>query len=340
MRKYNVAIVGATGAVGQEMLSILSDSDFPIEHIKLLASDKSLGSSLYYKNDELPVDVLDSDKFDGIDICFFAAGQHISLEFAEKAAKGGSVVIDLSGVFDDKPDIPLVVSGVNSEDIGNYNNNGIIASPSCTAALSSIVLQAIEKRYGLKRVVISTYQSVSEIGIAAADELMRQTEAWFEFKYDKAQSNIINKKIAFNCVPFVGDAGYANSTKEEDRAVSNLKRLLNLTGVGLNITCVLTPVFRGHAQSLNVETQEPIEIKNIAGLLNSINGCKVVDNIKKLEYSTAIDIVGKDELYVSRIKKDSFLDNSFNAWIVSDNLRKGSALNAVEIAKILIKDYL
>ncbi len=340
MREYNVAVVGATGAVGEEMILTLEQRNFPVKKLRPLASDRSIGKTVKFKGESISVEVLDKDSFKGIDIALFSAGGSISAKFAPIAAESGAIVIDNTSYFRMDKDVPLVVPEVNADDITFYKNRGIIANPNCSTIQMVVALKPILDNYGIKRVVVSTYQATSGAGRKAMEELVEQTKAWFEFKFDECKPVKIPKIIAFNCVPHIDvffDNGY---TKEEMKMINETRKIFHRPKLPVTATCVRVPVFRGHSESINVETEKPFDLNDIRKLLDQAPGCKVVDNPEKLEYPTPIEASGKDETFIGRIRRDESLENGLNLWVVSDNLRKGAALNAVQIAEILVKEYL
>ncbi|AEA34075.1 aspartate-semialdehyde dehydrogenase [Hippea maritima] len=340
MKEYAVAVVGATGAVGEEMVFTLEQRNFPVKSLRPLASERSIGKTVRFKGEDIPVEVLDKNSFKGIDIALFSAGGSISKQFAPIAAESGAIVVDNTSHFRMDKDIPLVVPEVNPDDVAMYKNRGIIANPNCSTIQMVVALKPILDNYGIKRIVVSTYQATSGAGKKAMEELVEQTKAWFEFKYDECKPNKIPKRIAFNCVPHIDvffDDGY---TKEEVKMINETRKIFHKPGLPVTATCVRVPVFRGHSESVNVETEKPFDLNEVRELLNKSPGCKVVDNPANLEYPTAIDAAGKDETFIGRIRRDESVENGLNLWVVSDNLRKGAALNAVQIAEILIKEYL
>ncbi len=340
MKEYNVAVVGATGAVGEEMVLTLEQRGFPVKNLKPLASERSIGKTVKFKGEEIPVEVLDKDSFKGVDIALFSAGGSVSGKFAPIAAESGAIVIDNTSYFRMEKDVPLVVPEVNPDDIAFYKNRGIIANPNCSTIQMVVALKPILDNYGIKRIVVSTYQATSGAGRKAMDELVEQTKAWFEFKFDECKPNKIPKIIAFNCVPHIDvffDNGY---TKEEMKMINETRKIFHMPELPVTATCVRVPVFRGHSESVNVETERPFELDEVRKILDSAPGCKVVDNPENLEYPTPLEASGKDETFIGRIRRDESVENGLNLWVVSDNLRKGAALNAVQIAEILIKEYL
>ncbi len=338
MRKYRVAVVGATGAVGNEMISILEERKFPVGELTLLASERSLGKELEFKGKSYPVQVLGEDSFEGIEIGLFSAGGSISQKFAPFAARAGCVVIDNTAAFRYEPDIPLVVPEVNPEKVAEYKTRGIIANPNCSTIQMVVALKPIHDAARIKRIVVSTYQSVSGTGKKAMDELIDQTRALLSFKDPVAK--VYPHQIAFNCLPQIDvfmDNGY---TKEEMKMVWETKKIFGDDSMAVTATTVRVPVLRCHSESVNIETEKKISAAEVKELLKKAPGVVVVDDPGKKEYPLAIHAAGKDATYVGRIREDESIPKGINLWIVSDNLRKGAALNAVQIAEIYIRDYL
>ncbi len=340
MKEYNVAVVGATGAVGEEMILTLEQRNFPVKNLRPLASERSIGKTVKFKGEEIPVEVLDKDSFKGVDIALFSAGGSISGKFAPIAAESGAIVVDNTSYFRMEKDVPLVVPEVNPDDIAMYKNRGIVANPNCSTIQMVVALKPILDHYGIKRIVVSTYQATSGAGRKAMEELVEQTRAWFEFKFDECKPVKIPKVIAFNCVPHIDvffDNGY---TKEEMKMINETRKIFHKPDLPVTATCVRVPVFRGHSESVNVETEKPFDLDEVRRMLDEAPGCKVIDDPKNLGYPTPIEASGKDETFIGRIRRDESVENGLNLWVVSDNLRKGAALNAVQIAEILIRDYL
>ena len=338
MRKYSVAVVGATGAVGNEMIRILEERNFPVGELKLLASERSFGKELTFKRKDYPVDVLNEDSFEGVEIGLFSAGGSISERFAPFATDAGCVVVDNTSAFRMDPDIPLVVPEVNPEEIGMYRTKGIIANPNCSTIQMVVALKPIHDVARIKRIVVSTYQAVSGTGKAAIEELVEQTRALLNF--EKPKVNVYPHRIAFNCLPQIDlflDNGY---TKEEMKMVDETRKIMNDPYMAVTATTVRVPVFYGHSESVNIETERKITADEVRELLSDAPGVTVVDNPDKGEYPLATDSAGKDDTFVGRIREDESIANGINMWIVSDNIRKGAALNTVQIAEILIRDYL
>jgi aspartate-semialdehyde dehydrogenase len=338
MKTFNVAVVGATGAVGNEMIRILEERNFSVGRLKLLASERSLGKSLEYKGKYIPVDVLNENSFGGIQIGLFSAGGSISEKFAPIAAKAGCVVVDNTSAFRMVPDIPLVVPEVNPEEIGQYKNKGIIANPNCSTIQMVVALKPIHDAVRIKRIVVSTYQAVSGTGKKAIEELSLQTQAILNGLEPAVK--VYPHQIAFNCLPQIDvflDNGY---TKEEMKMVNETKKIMNEPSMAVTATTVRVPVFYCHSESVNIETERKITPAEVKQLLAKSPGIKVLDDPSQRLYPLAIHVAGKDDTYVGRIREDESITNGINLWIVSDNLRKGAALNAVQIAEILIRDYL
>ncbi|MBF0450602.1 MAG: aspartate-semialdehyde dehydrogenase [Candidatus Magnetomorum sp.] len=337
-KQVNVAIAGATGAVGNQMIQCLEERNFPLKSLKLLASERSAGRKIRFKGDNLTVETLTKDSFKGVDVAIFSAGGTPSKIFAPAAADAGCVVVDNSSAWRMDPDIPLVVPEANPHAIAGYKTKGIIANPNCSTIQMIVPLVVLHREYGIKRIVVSTYQAVSGTGKKAIDELHDQTRSLLNFlKYD---ATVYPHQIAFNCLPHIDvflDNGY---TKEEMKMVNETRKILEDDTIGVTATTVRVPVFYGHSESVNVETQKHISAADYRELLKTQPGIKVVDNPSKNEYPLALDAAGQDLTLVGRIRDDESIENGINMWIVADNIRKGAATNAVQIAEILVKDYL
>ena len=338
VKSYNVAVVGATGVVGNEMIRILEERKFPVRNLTLLASERSAGKKLKFRGKFVPVYVLNEKSFSGIDIGLFSAGGSISERFAPIAAASGCVVIDNTSAFRMVPDIPLVVPEVNRKAIGMYKNKGIIANPNCSTIQMVLVLKPIHDAVRVRRVVVSTYQAVSGTGKEAIEELLKQTKALLSGR--KPAVKVYPHRIAFNCLPHIDvflDNGYS---KEEMKMVNETKKILGDPTIAVTATTVRVPVLFGHSESVNIETEKKISAREVRRILSHAPGVKVVDDLKKNKYPLPIDAAGKDDTFVGRIREDESIENGINMWIVSDNLRKGAALNAVQIAELLVRDYL
>ncbi len=338
MKSFNVAVVGATGAVGNEMIKILEERNFPVAKLLLLASERSLGKSLEYKGRSLPVEVLKEDSFTDVRIGLFSAGGSVSERFAPLAARAGCVVVDNTSAFRMVPDIPLVVPEVNPEAISQYKHKGIIANPNCSTIQMVVALKPIHDAVRIKRIVVSTYQAVSGTGKKAIEELSNQTRSLLGMREPVVK--VYPHRIAFNCLPQIDvflDNGY---TKEEMKMVNETKKIMNDDSIAVTATTVRVPVFYAHSESINIETERKISAAEVRDLLAKAPGVKVVDDPKNRAYPLAINAAGRDETFVGRIREDESIANGINIWVVSDNLRKGAALNAVQIAEILVRDYL
>ncbi len=338
MKKYSVAVVGATGLVGGEMIRTLEQRNFPVGELTLLASERSLGKALVFQGREYPVKILDDNSFKGIEIGLFSAGGSISERFAPIAAREGCVVIDNTSAFRMDPDIPLVVPEVNPEDIGQYRNRGIIANPNCSTIQMLVALKPIHDAVKIKRIVVSTYQAVSGTGKEAVEELVAQTRALMNMTEPVIE--VYPHRIAFNCLPHIDvflDNGY---TKEEMKMVNETKKIFKDPNIAVTATTVRVPVFYGHSESVNIETERKITANQVRELLENAPGVAIVDDPSTLKYPLASDAAGKDDTFVGRIREDESIANGINMWVVSDNIRKGAALNAVQIAEKLITEYL
>lgn len=338
MKTFNVAVVGATGLVGGEMIRILEERNFPVKNLKLLASERSLGKTLTFRGKEYPVEVLDENSFEGVEIGLFSAGGSISEKFAPIAAQAGCVVIDNTSAFRMDPDCPLVVPEVNPEAIAQYTRKGIIANPNCSTIQMVVALKPIHDAAVIRRIVVSTYQAVSGTGKEAVEELVDQTKALLNMK--EPEINVYPHRIAFNCLPHIDiffDNGY---TREELKMVNETKKIMNDQSIAVTATTVRVPVFYGHSEAVNIETERKITVEEVRTLLSTAPGVTVVDNPALAEYPLASDAAGKDDTFVGRIREDESIEKGINMWIVSDNIRKGAALNTIQIAEILIREYL
>ena len=329
----NIAIVGATGNVGRKILEVLEKKELSIDRLYLVASSKSAGTKIKFKGEEHEVFDLENFDFSKARVTFFAAGGKVSEKFAEKASKS-SLVIDNSSFFRMDPDVPLIVPQVNSNDLNNIKKN-IIANPNCSTAQLVIALKPLHDLYKIKRLVVSTYQSVSGGGKAPMDELIEQTKSVLNNK--KVESKNFTKQIAFNVIPHIDEFSDDGYTKEELKMTQETKKILG-EKIDLTATCVRIPVSISHSESVNIEFERPFVLDKIRKELDNFEGCKVIDQRTDGGYSTPIEATGKDETFISRIREDKTIKNGLNLWIVSDNLLRGAALNAVEIAENLIKN--
>jgi aspartate-semialdehyde dehydrogenase len=337
-RKYNIAVAGATGAVGGAMLDVLERRNFPINELRLLASERSVGKKLKFKGQDVDVGLLSKDAFDGIDVALFSAGASRSIEFAPAAVGAGAVVVDNSSGFRMDEDIPLVVPEVNSHAIAQYKNRGIIANPNCSTIQMMVALKPIHDQAKIKRIVVSTYQAVSGTGAKAIAELDEQVKSYAAGK--TLVSSVYPHQIAFNCLPHIDTFLENGYTKEEMKMVNETRKIFEDPAIGVTATAVRVPVFYGHSESVNVETEEKITAAEVMNLLLSAPGIKVVDEPQKNIYPLATDCEGNFDTLVGRIRDDDTIANGINLWVVSDNILKGAALNAVQIAEIVTRDYL
>jgi len=329
----NIAIVGATGNVGRKTLEVLEKKELSIDNLFLVASSRSTGKKINFKGKEHKVLDLENFDFSKVKIAFFAAGGEISKKFAQKAAKN-CLVIDNSSYYRMDPEVPLIVPQVNSDDLKNINKN-IIANPNCSTIQLVIALKPLHDLFAIKRIVVSTYQSVSGGGKAPMDELIEQTKLVLDNK--KVKSKNFTKQIAFNVIPHIdvfSDDGY---TKEELKMTNETKKILD-DKINLTATCVRLPVLVSHSESVNIEFEKPYSLEKVREALDNFEGCKVIDDRTDGGYSTPLEAEGKVETFISRIREDKTIKNGLNLWIVSDNLLRGAALNAVEIAEALIKN--
>lgn len=326
---YNIAIVGATGNVGRKLLEILEERNFPIKNLYLFASKKSVGSKLKFKGREILVEEtrIDNIKNKKIDFALFSAGGNVSLKFAKDFLSIGAIVIDNSSAYRMDKNVPLVVPEVNPEDI--RWNKGIVANPNCSTIQAMLPLKILQDNYGLKRIVFSTYQAVSGAGMEGITDLENGLKGIKpkKFPYD----------IAGNCIPQIDiflDNGY---TKEEVKMIEETKKILHNNDLKVTSTCVRVPVINSHSESINIELASSFDLKEVIQLFKNTKGIKVYDDIKELKYPTPLTVSGKDDIYIGRIRRDFSIENGLNLWIVADNIRKGAALNAVQIAELLIR---
>jgi len=337
-KKASVAIAGATGAVGNQMLKCLEEREFPVASIKLLASHRSAGREIRFRGELLTVEELTEESFKNVDIALFSAGAGTSKDFAPIAAQDCCVVIDNSSAWRMDPEVPLVVPEVNPHAIAEYKNKGIIANPNCSTIQMVVALNPIHLKCGIKRIVVSTYQAVSGTGKKAIDELFDQTRSLINFL--DYENKVYPHRIAFNCLPHIDSFMENGYTKEEMKMVNETRKIMEDETIGVTATTVRVPVFYSHSESVNVETQKHITADEVKALLEQEAGLKVIDDPTNNLYPLAIDAAGKDLTYVGRIRQDESIVNGINMWIVADNIRKGAATNTVQIAELLVKDYL
>ena len=328
----NIAIVGATGNVGRKIIEVLHNKKISIDNLYFVASSNSAGTTLKFGDKEIKVENLEKFDFSKVNISFFSAGKTISEKYVPLAAKH-SVVIDNSSFFRMDPDVPLIVPQVNPKDLKNVKKN-IVANPNCSTAQMVIALKPLHDKFKIKRIVVSTYQSVSGAGKAPMDELLEQTRQVLDNK--KVNSKNFTKQIAFNSIPHIDAFSEEGYTKEELKMINETKKILD-QNINVTATCVRVPVLVSHAESLNIEFENDYEIDEVRKLLNDADGCTVHDEQKDGGYTTQLEAEGKNETFISRIRKDNTNEKALNLWIVSDNLLRGAALNAVEIAEAYIK---
>jgi aspartate-semialdehyde dehydrogenase len=330
---YRVVIAGATGNVGREMLNILAERQFPVDEIAVLASRRSLGTEVTFGEKTLKTKDLDTFDFTGWDIALFAIGSDATAKYAPVAAKAGCVVIDNSSLYRYDPDVPLVVPEVNPEAVLDYHKKNIIANPNCSTAQMVVALKPLHDRATIKRVVVSTYQSVSGAGKEGADELWDQTKSIYNPTDDKPPKKF-TKQIAFNVIPHIDAFLDSGETKEEWKMVAETKKIVD-KNIKVTATCVRVPVFVGHSEAVNIEFEEFLDEDEARDILREAPGVMVIDKREDGGYVTPVECVGDYATFISRIRQDSTIDNGLNLWCVSDNLRKGAALNAVQIAETL-----
>ncbi len=333
MKHYNVAILGATGAVGRTMLKVLEERDFPIEELKLLASERSAGTEIEFRGNKYVVEAVTPESFEGIDIALFSAGSSRSKIWAPIAAEKGAVVIDNSSAFRMEPDVPLVVPEVNPDDV--HLHKGIIANPNCSTIQMVVALYPIHKKKKIKRIIVSTYQAVSGAGAKAIEDLEKETRSKFEGKHYYPE--VLPASIAFNVIPRIDVFMENGYTKEELKMLNETRKIMHAPDIKVSATCVRVPVFVGHSESVTIETEEPITPEEAREILKDSPGVIIEDDPENNVYPMPIDVEGKDDVFVGRIRKDLAFENGLSMWVVADNLRKGAATNAVQIAEVLIK---
>ncbi|MEL6963054.1 MAG: aspartate-semialdehyde dehydrogenase [Pseudomonadota bacterium] len=335
---YRVAVVGATGAVGAEMLNILAERDFPVDQVVALASKNSVGKEVSFgEKDELKVDALDDFDFEGYDIALFSPGASVSKIHAPRAAQAGCTVIDNTSQFRMDPDVPLIVPEVNREALEGFRERNIIANPNCSTIQMLVALKPLHDTARIKRIVVSTYQSASGAGKAGMDELFDQTKGIYETR--QVEPKKFQKRLAFNLIPQIGNFLEDGSTQEEWKMVVETKKILD-PEIEVSVTCVRVPVFVGHSEAVNVEFEHELSVEEARDALYEAPGIQLIDKPDELYYATPVDCVGEFDVLVSRVRKDDTVPFGLNMWVVGDNLRKGAALNAVQIAECLVDDGL
>ena len=336
--EYHVAVAGATGAVGNEMLQILEEQEFPVASLKLLASSRSAGKTLDFRGESLHVEELRDDSFEGVDIALFSAGAAASRQFAPAAAESGCVVIDNSSGWRMDPEVPLVVPEVNPHAVADYRRKGIIANPNCSTIQMVVVLKPIYDAAGIERVVVSTYQAVSGTGKNAIEELTEQTRNLLTFQ--EVTPEVYPHRIAFNCFPHIGSFLENGYTEEEMKMVHETHKIMEDPNIRVSATTVRIPVFYGHSEAVNIQTERKLSAKEARVLLFQAPGVRVMDNPDERIYPMPSEAAGINDTLVGRIREDISIENGLDLWIVADNIRKGAALNTVQIAELLIKEHL
>ena len=333
MKNYNIAVLGATGAVGKTMLKVLEERSFPVGEIRLLASEKSAGKEIEFMGINYKVEPVSPEAFEGIDIALFSAGGSRSKQWAPVAVEKGAVVIDNSSAFRMDEDVPLVVPEVNPEDVKWHK--GIIANPNCSTIQMVVALNPIHKEKKIKRVIVSTYQAVSGAGATAIKDLEEETKAYFEGKYYYPEA--LPNHIAFNVIPHIDVFLDNDYTKEEMKMFHETRKIMHAPDINVSATCARVPVFYGHSEAVVIETEKPITPDEAREILKNAPGVILEDDPKNNVYPMPIEVAGKDEVFVGRIRKDLAFENGLSMWVVADNLRKGAATNAVQIAELLIE---
>lgn len=334
---WNIAIVGATGLVGNQIMECLEERDFPVASLRLLANGKSVGEALEFRGNPVLVGELTPDSFAGIDIAFFTSGRQRSLEFCPAATAAGAVCIDISSAWRMDPLVPLVVPEVNPEAIAGYKKKGIIANPNCSTIQMLVALKPLHDYAAIKRIVVSTYQSVSGSGRKAVSELERQVRRLLQGL--PVEPNVYPYQIAFNCLPQIDAFGEDGYTREEMKLMDETRKIM-AADIKVTATTVRVPVFFGHAESVNIETEKKITATKARALIKKAPGCQLADDVANQVYPTPIIAAGFDQVFVGRIRADESVENGLNLWVVADNIRKGAATNAVQIAEILVREYL
>ncbi len=330
---YTVAVVGATGAVGTEMLSVLEERKFPVGQVCPLASSKSAGGEVSFRGDDVTVKLLTQESFCGVDIALFSAGAAVSKEYAPAAVKAGAVVIDNSSAWRMDPHVPLVVPEVNRHDLEKHQ--GIIANPNCSTIQMVVVLKPLHDHATITRIVVSTYQAVSGTGKEAMDELAEQCRQLLNF--GDIAPKVYPHQIAFNCLPHIDDFLPSGYTQEEMKMVNETRKILGDPSIGISATTVRVPVFVSHAESINIETEKKLSVAEARAILSTAPGVQLYDDPSRAVYPLQIHSAGTDAVFVGRIREDDSIPQGLNLWVVADNLRKGAALNAVQIAEELVR---
>jgi len=336
-RKIRVAVCGATGAVGREMVKVIEERRLPVAGLRLLASERSAGQTLEFAGEQVPVEVLGEGSFTGIDIALFSAGADVSRRYAPLAARAGAVVVDNTSAFRLEDDVPLVVPEVNSQALERFSRRGIVANPNCSTIQLVVVLKPLERLAAIRRVVVSTYQSVSGAGQAGVRELEQQCLDIFNLR--PVSCNQFPRQIAFTCLPHIGDFRSDGYSVEEHKMMDETRKILERPDLRISATTVRVPVFYGHSEAVNLEFAAPVSEQQARAALGQAPGVRLVDDLDE-PYPTNLDAVGGDDTLVGRLRRDPSLEHGLDLWIVADNLRKGAALNAVQIAELLLEQYL
>lgn len=336
-RAFNVAVLGATGLVGQQMMDILAERDFPVARLFPLASSRSAGATVSFKGEDLMVEDAENFDWSQVELGFFSAGGSISKIYAPRAAEAGCVVIDNTSEFRYEPDIPLVVPEVNAHALADFRNRNIIANPNCSTIQMMVALKPIHDAVGIERINVATYQSVSGAGKEAMEELAKQTAALLNGR--EVESEAFSRQIAFNCIPQIDVFMDNDYTKEEMKMVWETQKIMGDTNIRVNATAVRVPVFFGHAEALHIETEQPITAEHACDLLRAAPGITLLE--QREEFPTQVSsAAGKDNVFVGRVRNDISHPQGLNLWVVADNIRKGAATNSIQIAEHLIRDYL
>jgi aspartate-semialdehyde dehydrogenase len=330
---YRVAVVGATGAVGAEMIAVLEERKFPVETLLPLASARSAGETVVFQDQDITIEELTKDSFAGIDIALFSAGAEVSRKYAPIAAKAGAVVIDNSSAWRMDKEVPLVVPEVNPHDLEHHGN--IIANPNCSTIQMVVALKPLHDRVRIKRIVVTTFQAVSGTGKEAMDELMDECRDLLSFR--AAEPKVYPYQIAFNCLPHIDDFLPSGYTKEEMKMVNETRKIMGDASIQVTATTVRVPVYVGHSEAVNIETEQKLTANEARALLSTAPGVILYDDPEHKIYPMPLDVAGKDDVYVGRIREDESIPNGLNLWVVADNLRKGAATNAVQIAELLVR---
>lgn len=330
----NIAIMGATGAVGQELLELLDERNFPVGELRLLASARSAGKKINFKGQDITVQELTHDCFDGIDIVLASAGGSLSKEYAPSAVKAGAVVVDNTSFFRMTEGVPLVIPEINPEEIANHK--GIIANPNCSTIIMLLPLFPLHKKYGIKRVVCSTYQAASGAGAHAMQELKEETQA--KLNNEEYTNTVINQPYAFNLFPHNSPMKENGYVEEELKMVNETKKIFKDENFLVNATCIRVPVMRAHSEAINVEFDQEVDVEEVYKILGETAGVEIFEDREANIWATPLDVSGKDPVYVGRIRKDISNPNAIDLWVVGDQVRKGAALNAVQIAEALVEN--